>query len=188
MLYPKILNIEKGKRIKTILGIISFILSTILIIINVCTGFENKWSLICVAGIIYIWITSLYSMRRNVNIASHVLLQMICISILTIAIDYILSYEAWSITFSIPILIIIANLTLTVLTIVSRKKYIKYAVYQLIIFILSMIPLIFMLVYKIQTSNILTIISSSIAAFTFVLTLILCGKSVFRDLIRRFHI
>jgi len=184
MLYPKILNIEKGKIIKNILIIVSVIISLILILINLCTGFENKWSLVSIVGIIYVWITTIYSLRRNINIAGHVLMQMLALSLLVFAIDRILNQGGWSIKFAIPIVIIAGNTTLTVLTIASRKKYIRYAIYQLIIFILSMIPLMFMK----YTISVLTIVASSIAVFTLVLTLLLCGRAVGKDIIRRFHI
>lgn len=187
MLYPKILNIEKGKIIKKILLLVSVIISIILVLINFCIDSTNKWSLLCIVGIIYVWLTTLYSLKRNVNIASHVMIQMICITALTLAIDYILGYEGWSITLAIPIIIMIGNVTLLILTIVSRKKYIKYAIYQIIIFILSMIPLILMK-YSIQNYNLPTIISSSIAGATLCLTLILCGRDLYKDIIRRFHI
>lgn len=187
MLYPKILNIEKGKTIKKILLLVSVVVAIMLVIINVCIDFNNKWSFLCIVGIIYAWFTTLYSLKRNVNIASHVMIQMICISTLTLAIDYILGYEGWSISLAIPILIMIGNVTLLILTIVSRKKYIKYAIYQIIIFILSMIPLILMK-YNVQNYNIPTIISSSIAAATLFLTLILCGRDLYKDIVRRFHI
>lgn len=187
MLYPKILNIEKGKKIKGLLLLISIVISIVLVIINMCIDKENKWSLLCIAGIIYAWFTTLYSLKRNVNIASHVMIQMIFISVLTIAIDYILGYKGWSITLAIPIMIIIGNITLMVLTIVSRKRYIKYAIYQIVIFLLSMIPFILMK-KNIQNYNTPTIISSSIATFTLLLTLILCGKDLYKDIIRRFHI
>lgn len=187
MLYPKILNIEKGKIIKKILLLVSVIISIVLVVINFCIDSTNKWSLLCIVGIIYVWFTTLYSLKRNVNIASHVMIQMICITALTLAIDYILGYEGWSITLAIPIIIMIGNVTLLILTIVSRKKYIKYAIYQIIIFILSMIPLILMK-YSIQNYNFPTIISSSIAGATLCLTLILCGRDLYKDIIRRFHI
>lgn len=187
MLYPKILNIEKGKKIKKILLITSVIISIILIIINVLTNKENKWSLICIAGIIYIWLTVLSSLKRNINLASHVLVQMICASIITILIDYAIGYKGWSITLAIPIIIMVGNVTLAILTIVSRKKYIKYAIYQIIIFILSISPLI-LIKSHIQNYIMPTIISSALAGITLLLTLILCGSDLYKDIIRRFHI
>lgn len=187
MLYPKILNIEKGKKIKRLLLLISVVISIILLTINIYVDIENKWSLLCIVGIIYVWCTTLYSLKRNVNIASHVMIQMISISLLTLAIDYILGYRGWSVKIAVPIMIIIGNITLMILTIVSRKKYLKYAIYQIVIFLLSMIPLIF-IKYNEQNFNIPTIISSSIAVFTLVLTLILCGRDIYKDIIRRFHI
>jgi len=188
MLYPKVLNIEKGKIIKRVLLLISIIISIILMIINIFIDFTYKWSLLCISGIIYIWFTTLYSLKRNVNVASHVMIQMICISILTIVIDIILGYEGWSITLAIPIMVMIGNVTIMILTIIRRKKYIKYAVYQIIIFILSMIPLFILFKYNIQNYNLPTVVSSSIAGTTLLLTLILCGKDLYNDMIRRFHI
>ena len=77
--------------------------------------------------------------------------------------------------------------TMFILTISSFHKY-KYAIYQLIIFVLSVIPLGILLFYdKIITMPIFTIISSSIAVFTFVFSLILCGKDIIEELDRRLH-
>lgn len=188
MLYPQVLNIEKGKKIKRILGLVSVIISIILVIINVYVDFKYKWSLLAVLGIIYIWFTTLYSLKRNVNIASHVMIQMISISMLSIGIDNILGYDGWSITLAIPIMVMVGNVTLMVLTIVSRKKYIKYAIYQITIFILSMIPLVILLKYNLQKYSLPTVIASSMAGLTLLLTLVLCGKDLFKDIVRRFHI
>ena len=59
-------------------------------------------------GIIYAWVTVIYSMNRNTNIAGHILVQAIAISLITLYIDYRLGFKGWSIDISIPIIIIIA--------------------------------------------------------------------------------
>lgn len=84
MLYPEILNIKKGNKIKKSLILLSISISIILIVINICVDKKNHWSLLCILGIIYVWVTVLYAMDKNVNIASHVLLQTIAISCMII--------------------------------------------------------------------------------------------------------
>lgn len=187
-LYPKIINVKSGHLAIKIMAIISLIIAGVSMIINACTSTRFLWSLIVIAGIVYTWVTVTYSIRRNINIASSVMIQLIAISILTLCIDYILGYSGWAINLAIPIIICVANVTIFILTLVSVHRYLKYAVYQLIIFVLSMIPLIIFFAFPgVITTPIFMIISSSIALFTFVCSLILCGRSIMEELDRRLH-
>ena len=113
----------------------------------------------------------------------------IIISILTIVIDLIFDYKGWAINIAIPIIIIIANVTMLVLTICSVNRYYKYAIYQLIIFAFSMVPLVIYFAFdNVITMPVLTIISSSITLFTFLMSLILCGENILEELDRRLHL
>lgn len=186
-LYPKIRNVRKDNIAIKVMIIISFIAILACLITNICTSTKYMWSFIVIIGIIYTWVTVMYSIHRNVNIASNVMVQLIAISILTVCIDYIIGYDGWSINLAIPIIIMVANTTMFILTISSFHKY-KYAVYQLIIFVLSVIPLgILVLTDKIITEPLFTVIASSIAVFTFIFSLILCGKNIIEELDRRLH-
>lgn len=180
--------LRSGHLVIKIMAIVSLIIAGTCMIINACTSTRFLWSLIVIAGIAYTWVTVTYSIRRNINIASNVMIQLIAISILNVCLDYILGYTGWSINYSIPIIICVANVTIFILTIVSVHRYFKYALYQLIIFILSMIPLFILLAFPDGIKlPIMTIISSSIALFTFVFSLILCGRSIIEELDRRLH-
>lgn len=187
MIYPKKLSSKKGDLIFKIFLISSVILGIILFIINKLITPNIPWATLTNAGIIYIWITVFYSINKNTNIAGHVLIQAIAISLLTVFIDYKLGFEKWSINISIPIIIIIANVTMLVLTIVSYKKYIKYAIYQLIIVLFSMVPVI-LLGENVLENRVLSIIASSISIINLILTLILSTKDVKEAIIRKFHI
>lgn len=186
-LYPKIRNVKSGNVAIKVMVIISFAIAAICAIINICTS-KFLWSVIVIIGIIYAWITVLYSVHRNINIASNVMIQSIAISLLTLGIDYTIGYRGWAINLAIPIIFSIANITIFILTLVSLKRYYKYAIYQLIIFLLSIIPLIIAIVSdNIIKTPIFTIISSSIAVFVFIFSLILCGRSILEELNRRLH-
>lgn len=186
MIYPKKINANKTDKLIKIFLLASIILALILWLINKLTSPNVPWAALANSGIIYAWITVIYSIKKNTNIAGHVLIQTLAISLLTLFIDYKLGFKGWSFEIAIPIIIIIANITMLILTIVSYKKYIKYAIYQLIIVIFSMLPILF-IEEKIVSNPVLSIIASSISTLNFVLCLILCAKDVKEAIVRKFH-
>jgi len=188
MLYPKISNIKKSNFvIKLMLGI-SILVSLIAIFLNIILKTQFAWSALCIIGIIYLWTTTIYSIYKNANIAAHVMIQLIIISVIVLSIDFIVGYKGWAISIAIPINIIIANLTMLVLTIVSRKKYIAYALYEIIIFILSMLPMILSLINLIPNNSTLSIIATCISLLTSIVVIFLCGRDIKEEIQKRFHI
>ena len=187
MIYPQKINAKKNNLIIKIAIIISVAIGITLVVINKLTTPKLHWAGLANAGIIYTWVTVIYSINKNVNIAGHVLIQTIAISILTIYIDYKTGFKSWSIDIAIPIIIMISNLTMLILTIVSHKKYIKYAIYQLIIVLFSMLP-IFFIYEKIVQNKVLSIVASGISILNFALCLALCSKDIKEEIIRKFHL
>lgn len=186
MIYPKKINANISERLIKIFLLSSIVLALILLFINRITTPNVPWAALANGGIVYIWVTVIYSIRKNTNIAGHVLIQTLAISLLTVFIDYKLGFNDWSIEIAIPIIIMIANITMLVLTIVGYKKYIKYAIYQLVIVLFSMLPVLF-IQEKIVNNITLSIISSSISILNFILCLILCAKDIKEAVIRKFH-
>lgn len=187
MIYPQKLNNKKGEKIVNVLFIASVILAIVLVLINKITSPHIPWAGIANAGIIYTWITVIYSIRRNTNIAAHVLLQMIAISLVLLYIDHRLGAYGWSIYIGIPITLMVANVTMLVLAIVSYRNYTKYAIYQLIIVLVSIIQIGPVLTGTIQF-GILNKISIGISIINFVISLILSYKDFGKILVCKFHI
>ena len=186
MIYPQKINSTKSDKIIKILASVSVLIAITLVSSNKLTTPVIPWAALCNCGIIYCWITVIYSIKKNTNIAGHVLIQTIAISILALYIDYKIGFKGWSLDIAIPIIIIVANITMLVLTIVSYKKYIKYAIYQLIIVLFSMLPVFFITEQMIQNKT-LGIIASSVSSFNFLISLILCSRDVKEVIIRKFH-
>ena len=92
----------------------------------------------------------------------------------------------WSVNIAIPIVIMVANSTLMVLTIVSRKRYMRYALYHMLTFLFSMIQLI-LLFCGVLENKVLTIVASGIAGLSLLLTVILCGKAMWEETKKRLH-
>lgn len=186
MIYPQKLSSKKGERILKILLMISFVLGLILILINKLTTPNIHWAGLSNCGIIYIWITVLYSIKRSTNIASHVLLQTIVISAAILYIDYRIGFHGWSMTIAIPIILIISNITMLILTLVSYKKYIKYAICQMIIVIMSLIS-IYYITNNFIEMKVLSTIAMIISILNLIITLALCYKDVKDAIIRKIH-
>ena len=186
MIYPEKIKAKKSDRIVKILISISIGIAVILVLINKLTTPNIPWAALVNAGILYTWVVVMYSIKKNINIAGHVLLQMIALSLLTFYIDYKLGMKGWSINISIPIMIMIANMTMLVLTIVSYKKYIKYVIDQLMIVFFSMLPIVFVTEHMVQDKT-LSVIASGISVLNFVICLILCAKDMKEEIVRKFH-
>jgi len=186
MIYPEKIKAKVSDILIKIFLCSSVAIAILLLVINRLTTPNVPWAALANAGIIYTWITVIYSIRKNVNIAGHVLLHTIAISILTIYIDYKFGFKGWSLSIAIPINIMIANITMFVLTIVSYKKYLKYAIYQLIIVIFSMLPILLMTEEIIKYKT-LSIIAISISVLNFIFCLILCAKDVKEAIVRKLH-
>ena len=163
-----------------------FGIAILLLMINRFTTPEIPWAAVANAGIIYAWVTVIYSIKKNINIAGHVVVQIMALSALTAYVDYKLGWKAWSINIAIPIMIMITNITMLILTIISHKKYIKYAIYQLIIVLFSMLP-IFLIREHLIENRILSMIASGICFINFIVCLVLCTKDIKEAIVRKFH-
>ena len=187
MLYPKVTNMKKKNRLIKALMALSVLVAGICFMINTLVDKQLHWSFLCMAGIVYVWVAVIYSIKKNVNIASHVLIQALCASVLVLIIDKIFGNVGWAMLLAIPIIITIANSTMAILAIVSHKRYAKYAIYQMIIFVFSIIPMILEIV-RIQKLTLPTILSAFMAFVTLIITIAICGKSIAEEITKRFHV
>lgn len=187
MYYPQKINAKKTDFIIKTLILAQVIFGIGLVLLNSLLTPSVHWAGICNAGIAYVWITVLYSINKNRNIAGHVFLQTIAISLLCVYIDYKIGFQAWSINISIPSIVIISNITMLVLDIVCHRKYIRYALYQLLIVLFSIIPIV--LVYENYVHDkTLSIIATSISALNLIISLALNARDIKEMIIRKFHL
>ncbi len=187
MLYPKKINAKKGKIVIKIMLLISLIIAILLYTINKIVTPTSHWAALSIACIIYIWVTVLYALNKNVNVAAHVLVQTIAISALLVYIDYILGFEKWSLNIAIPIILMTSNMIMLLLTIISRKKYIRYVIFQLMLCLISFTPVI-LISERLVEDKTLGIIAVGISIANFIICLILCKTDIIEELKRKFHI
>ena len=155
-------------------------------IINKMITPKIPWAAIANCGIIYTWLTVIYSIKRRSNIAGHVLLQIIIISMAMLYIDDKIGFSGWSINIAVPIILIAANVIMLILTIISYRKYIKYAIYQLTIVLISVSSFSFITKGVIEF-EILWKITNGISILNLIITIILCYKDIKEAIIRKIH-
>ena len=85
-----------------------------------------------------------------------------------------------------PIVIITANMIMTILTCISYRRYIRYVVYQLILIIISMTPMVLITEHYIA-DNLLSRIAVWVSVVNFILCVALCSKDIKAELKRKFH-
>ena len=186
MIYPQKLSSKKGEKILKILMLVSIALGVILVLINKLTTPNIHWAALANCGILYTWITVIYSIKRSTNMAGHVLLQTLIISAVVLYIDDRIGFKGWSINIAIPIILITANTTMLILTMVAYKNYIKYAIHQLMIVFISLLSMGTMW-RNIEKLKVLSIIAISIAILSLTISLLLSFKDVKEALIRKLH-
>ena len=107
-----------------------------------------------------------------------------CLTVNNIFIDYEIGFKGWSINVALPVIIIISNIAMLILTIISHKQFIKYAIYQLFIVFFSSIPFI-LLTENIIQNKMLSVIAISISIINLIVSLVWCTKDLKEALIRK---
>ena len=187
MIYPSKIKAKKSEKIIQIILIISIVIVVLLKIINNLTLPNIPWSSFVNSGIIYIWIAVIYSIRKNINIAGNILLELIVISGIVLYIDKEMNFIGWSLRLAIPIAIGTANMTMLILTIINYKKYIKYAIYQLVIILYSVIVTISLIIYLTE-HRFFCISALIITGVNLIMSLVLSHKDIKEVIIRKFHL
>ena len=186
MIYPQKINSKKSDKIIHSLMLGTIIIAIILVIINKLTTPNVHWAGLANCGMIYTWFTVMYSIKKGTNIAGHVLIQTILVSIVMLYIDNATGAHGWSVYIGIPIAIIVANVTMVILTIISHKKYIKYAIYQLLIVFISLMPII-LIIKNIIQMKIMIRIAIYISIVSLISSIVLCYKDMKEAIIRKLH-
>lgn len=187
MLYPKIANIKKSREVTNILMIISIFLSVVLIVINFLFSSKLNWSIVVISSVVYLWFSIIYALDKSVNLASYIFFQMIGDSVLIFIIDYFFGFKKWSLSIGIPIVILVCNLTMVIITMIKYKKYMKYAFYEILIILFSIIYDIIISMASIH-SPLLNIITLWVCITNLSFVLIFNHEVLKVELEKKFHI
>lgn len=185
--YPEIeVSSHKYNIIKRLFLFVSILSAVASIITNYLTYNGVLWSAITISAIVYLWVIMSYSIKRNRNIASYILVQVICVSILSVVMDNSIGYNGWSVNNVIPEIMILANVAVLVLVFINRMYWHTYVINQIVIAICGLIPGALWLCGLI-TVPIPTVIATVTSLLVLVIMIIFGDKTIKSELKRRFH-
>lgn len=186
--YPDI--VKKRKWIKFVIRLsifLSIIAEIILVLINYMTFKNTLWSIVTGACLAYVCFTIAYSFQRYVSHRAKLAVQVIVAIPLIIIIDQVYGGNGWSINFGIPIMVLVLDLVVFILSMVNFKKCHVYLMVQLTGIIMSFICSIFVVIgrYKVKM---LSVVATVVSIIVFMIIVFLGEKKSTSELAKRFRI
>ncbi len=187
-LYPPIIfDVHKYHIFIRLFIFISVVTGMLLLIVNLMNYHGFFWSGIVLAAILYAIITLQYSIQRNTNPAAKIMVQTLAAEFLVVWIDYLTGYEAWSVNYAVPGILLVAECSMLVLQIVNFMNWQSYILFQIEYVILSAIP-VGLYFFHIVTEPFMTFLALLGSVVIFAGTMIFGDRKAKDELIRRFHI
>jgi preprotein translocase subunit SecE len=115
--------------------------SIICIFINNLVKTPIPWSAISTISAFYIYLTVKFLLKKGKNYSVIIMFQVIFISVLIFAIDFLTGNRGWAVDYVVPFLIISGSAAISILSIIQPFKYTEYLIYLLITALLGLIPL-----------------------------------------------
>lgn len=187
-LYPQIMfDVHKYNILMRLFVFISIVTGVAVFIVN-CTTYEGFWwSGILIAAILYAIMTLSYSVKRNANPATKIMVQTLAAELVVVWIDYLLGFSGWSVNYAVPGILLIAESMMLVLQIVNFMSWQSYILFQIEYVVLSIIPVILFFLHII-TKPTMTFLALGCALLIFTGTMVFGDKKAKNELIRRFHL
>ncbi len=166
---------------------ISVVAAVAVVSINLILPETGLWSLFAVFGIISIWTSLFFAVRKRRNVPKGMLYQVVIVSGLCIAWDFATSWKGWSIDYVVPLLCIAVMITLAVLSRIMEWKIEHMIAYFLIDAVFGIVPIVF------YFTGLLSVIIPSIicvacSLISIAAIIVFNGTSIKAELNRRFNI
>lgn len=170
-----------------ILLLISICVIVIGFAVNIIVTPDSRWSILVAAGILCMWISLFFIIRKKNNIPKTIIWQVALISILSVIWDSSMGWIGWSIDYVIPSACVGAMIVMPI-----AAKILKLGVRDLIFYLLvdgvfGFIPLIFILFgwLNVLFPSVICVATSAISLSALIL---FEGNSIKAELDKRMHI
>jgi hypothetical protein len=171
-------------RIMLLLSICTIIIS---FAINVIFTKESRWSILVAAGIVCMWISMFFILRKKNNIPKTILWQVFIIGVLSVLWDYSIGWIGWSINYVIPSICIGAMIIMAIAAKLLKIGVRDLIVYMLVDGIFGLVPMIFILFGGLDfiVPSVVCVASSAISLSALIL---FEGDNIKVELNKRMHI
>lgn len=156
------------------------------VLVNVLVPTGVWWCLVVVAAVLYLWLSLPPLLRGGQNYAKRILFQTFFTCLLLVALDFIIGYQGWSVSYVVPGLLCAGIVGIGTIMIFSRTSWAQYVFYQFTIGLLGFIPLVLYFV-GVATSIVMVLITAVLGLGSVLVTVVFADSSLKSDFRRRFH-
>lgn len=170
-----------------ILLLISIIIVVASFAINMIFTRDSRWSLLVAAGVLCMWISLFFIIRKKNNIAKTILWQVGIISILSVIWDISIGWIGWSIDYVIPAVCVLAMIVMAVGAKILKIGARDLVIYLFIDAVFGFIPVIFIIFGWLNVSfpSVICVAASIISLSALIL---FEGDNIKNELKKRMHI
>lgn len=185
--YPDAIRVTRRFRfLENLVLFLSLIAAVVLVGINYALHDDMPWSLVALLILFYANVVLRLAIIGKSGYLFKTLSLTILAVVILLGIDWLTGYRGWSLEFVMPGGILLIDLGILVLMLVNRRNWQSYMMLQLLMILLSAIPLILMEL-GVTHVPIMPWIAAGVSVFLFLGTLILGDARARTELKRRFH-
>lgn len=185
--YPSLAqNAERYNLIFRMLLLFSLTAAVICFTINLLTFRRYWWSLIVISNIAYMWVAIGTALKRRSKPGFIVLVQALSLSVLMVIIDRFAGTGKWALNYAVPLCLITAALSITIIIIVKRIQYREFLLYFVLVALLGFLPVVLM-AFGIVTVLWPSLVSALYAGLSLFGIFILADNAIKIELRKRFH-
>ncbi len=185
--YPDLSReVAKYNFIKRLMLFVSVLGCGVCVLVNLLVDPRFLWSLIVLAAAAYGWLAVPPMLRRGANFGKHIVFTVILTSALAVALDFILGYTGWSVTYALPAICAAGIVATALMSVFNRTRWSQYVLYQVIAGVFGFIPLLLYAVGLAQ-NRLLVIIAAALALGSILATAFFGDRTIKSEFKRRFH-
>lgn len=186
--YPNIYSVlRRSSLVKRILAFLWVALTFLNVYINYRYFHDYWWSVLVSAGLLAAIAIVSVMMNSDSTLLARIFVPIICGLSMSVIVDVVFGFQRWSLNYVFPGVIIGCDVTFLVLMIIFNTRFQEYLVYQIIMILVGIIPLV-LIGLKLITDPLLSEISFITSILLFIGTLIIGGYSARVEMKRRFHL
>ncbi len=186
-MYPTVrLVTRKLMLISNIYLFSAIVVEVLLIAANVLLESQTWWSLITGLVLVYGYLLLRYAILGKSGYRSKIFILTMIAVLMLIAIDLLVGYRGWAVTYVLPSCIIATDVGILFLMFANRRNWQSYMMWQIVMILISVVSLI-LSIKGVANQLLLGIAANAASVFLFLGTLIIGDRKARTELKRRFH-
>ncbi len=186
--FPQIITIYKQYNMFfKIMLLISIIIASISVAINIMLPKAGAWSLFIIGGLVSVWVSLISAINKRNNIPKNIVYQVMIISSAVVLWDYMTHWKGWSIDYVIPLVCVFAMISMAVISKFMKLHIEDYILYIIIDGIFGIVPIIFIAFggLKVLYPSLICVVGSIISLSAI---LLFEGDSMREEMKKRLHL